>query len=451
MDSLANPELEGELLGLMLFQNSVIDTVCDIVTEASFSEAVHSRIFMVTSREYMAGNPVNPVTLKPYFDNDEDLKRLGGVSYLMQLSANVSLTPASDLAKQIERLAKRRKMRDGLRVASGLCEDISSEMRDILECADEAVSDTTRATIHQPSGAECFDEMIAGLNSREGGVTANIEQFDSLLGPVKPHQLVILAARPGMGKTAVALSYGLRAAQNGHGVLFVSLEMSSAELATRMAADLCFDQEVDLPFHAVRDGTLNATQRDWVGRARDFIADLPFQVIDTGSLSVSRLDSLVRRHARKMAANGQKLELVIVDYLQLLQADRRGGSNYERISEVSMAMKAIAKDNAVGIMALAQLSRAVEQRDDKRPMLSDLRDSGQIEQDADAVMFLLRNEYYLRQIEPEPHDENFGKWQMLMAEAKDRIEFILAKRRNGTTGSATGAFHGAYQAVRGLS
>lgn len=272
--------------------------------------------------------------------------------------------------------------------------------------------------------------------------------LDDLLGPIKPKQLVILAARPGMGKTATAISYAQGAAQLGHGVLFVSLEMSSTELAGRMVSDLCHDQEIDLPYNAVRDGTLNRAQRDWIGRAREFAGELPFQVVDTGSLTVSRLSMLVRSHQRRMKAKGQELQLVVIDYLQLLQGDRRA-SAYERISEISMGLKALAKDTGVGIMALAQLSRAVEQREDKRPMLSDLRDSGQIEQDADAVLFLLREEYYLWQEQREPHDPKFGDWQVAMADARNRIEFILAKRRNGTTGSAMGSFHGAYQAVRG--
>lgn len=447
-DPLANPEVEAELLGLMMFQNGVIDTVADLVDASAFSVGVHGRIFDAAAREYMAGNPANPLTLKGYFEQDEELTGLGGAAYLMKLSGMASLTAAPDLARQISRLAKRRAMRDGLAAASASCADFNVELSEIIDAADSAVAGQASTALHQPTGAECFDEMIAALNSKERGVTGGIDRLDALLGPIKPKQVVICAARPGMGKTAVALSYGLRAAQRGHGVLFVSLEMSSPELATRMAADLCFDQDVDLPFNAIRDGDLNATQREWISKARGFIADLPFQVIDTGSLSVSRLAMLVRRHARRMAARGQKLELVIVDYLQLLQADRRGGSNYERISEVSVAMKAMAKDNGVGVLALAQLSRAVEQRDDKRPMLSDLRDSGQIEQDADAVLFLLRAEYYLRQSEPEPSHKDYGDWQIAMADARNKIEFILAKRRNGTTGSAIGDFHGAYQAVR---
>ena len=449
MADLFNLELEAELLSLLLFDNQLVEAVTDLVRAEDFAAPHHARIFDAIAAEVNQGNLANAVTLKPYFDNEADTKAFGGFGYLGQLSGMMSVSSATDLAKQLSRLGRRRIMQDGLRQASDACGDIATDLTAIMDMADNALSEQSRNTIHQPTGAEAIGELIADLGSKVRGVKCGqINELDNLLGPVKPAQLVVLAARPGMGKTAVALSYGLGAAQKGHGTLFVSLEMSSRELAGRMVADLCFDQDVDLPYNAVRDGALNAEQRDWIGRAQEFAKELPFQVIDTGSLSIARLGMLVRAHQRRMKAKGRKLELVIVDYLQLLQGDRRA-SAYERISEVSMGLKALAKDCGVGIIALAQLSRAVEQRDDKRPQLSDLRDSGQIEQDADAVLFLLREEYYLRQAEPEPYDANYGDWQCAMADAKDRIEFILAKRRNGTTGTAVGAFHGAYQAVRG--
>lgn len=447
--SLANPELEAELLGQLLFDNKLVEAVADHVDAAAFSVSVHGRIFETILSEVHQGNLANAVTLKPYFDGDEQINAMGGTVYLMQLSALASLNSIVDLAKQVSRLARRRAMQEGLHAASLDCSDMDVSLAAIMDRADAALSEQSKETIHQPTGADCIGELLAGFDSKVKGVKCgSIPPLDDLLGPIKPKQLVILAARPGMGKTATAISYAQGAAQLGHGVLFVSLEMSSTELAGRMVSDLCHDQEIDLPYNAVRDGTLNRAQRDWIGRAREFAGELPFQVVDTGSLTVSRLSMLVRSHQRRMKAKGQELQLVVIDYLQLLQGDRRA-SAYERISEISMGLKALAKDTGVGIMALAQLSRAVEQREDKRPMLSDLRDSGQIEQDADAVLFLLREEYYLWQEQREPHDPKFGDWQVAMADARNRIEFILAKRRNGTTGSAMGSFHGAYQAVRG--
>lgn len=250
--------------------------------------------------------------------------------------------------------------------------------------------------------------------------------------------------------TAVAISYAIGAARRGHGVLFISLEMSSHELGMRMASDLCFDlgEHDRVPFAAIQSGTINDRQRDAIRRARGYVADLPLFVVDAGSMTIGRLNMLVRRYARRLEAKGQKLELVIVDYLQLLHPDQRHRSAYENVSEVSRGLKACAKENGVGVFALAQLSREVEKREDKRPMLSDLRDSGQIEQDADGVLFLLRQEYYLLKNEPDPGSDKHETWRNLLERNRGKIEFIVAKRRNGVEGYSAGRFFGPYQAVR---
>jgi replicative DNA helicase len=218
-----------------------------------------------------------------------------------------------------------------------------------------------------------------------------------------------------MGKTAFSSSYALGAARSGHGVVFVSLEMSRDQLAHRMIADVAFDdQQNRVPYSAIQKRDLNRWQRETVNSVAKYIAGLPLHIVDAASMTVGRLDAVVRSHKRKMAARGQKLELVIVDYLQLLHPTTRKASAYEAISEVSRTLKQIAKAHDVAVMALAQLSRSVEQRPDKRPMLSDLRDSGQIEQDADAVMFLYREEYYVMQQEPRDDPDKHEDWKARM-------------------------------------
>lgn len=249
--------------------------------------------------------------------------------------------------------------------------------------------------------------------------------------------------------TAVALSYSIGAAMNGHGVLYVSLEMSSAELGARMAADLCFNGRDGVYFSDIINRRVKPADRERLKIAQGMASDLPLAVIDAGSLHVNRLGAIVRRQARRFAARGEKLSLVVVDYLQLLSADKGKGA-YEAVSQISRALKALAKEQDIPVLALAQLSREVEKRTDRRPQLSDLRDSGQIEQDADTVMFLLRNEYYLRKEQPEMTSPDYMKWEQAMQDHAGKIEFICAKRRNGETGKALGAFHGAFQAVRGL-
>jgi replicative DNA helicase len=291
---------------------------------------------------------------------------------------------------------------------------------------------------------------LAGLEGGISGVTSQrIEAVDELLGPLEPKSLTIVAARPGMGKTAFSSSYALGAARAGHGVLFVSLEMSRDQLAGRMIADVAFDDaDARIPYTAIQRRNLNDWQRARARQVAGWIGELPLTIVDAGSLTVGRLDMLIRRNRRRMAARGKSLDLVVVDYLQLLNPDHRAKSAYEATSEVSKRMKAMAKDHEVAIMALAQLSRSVEQRQDKRPLLSDLRDSGQIEQDADAVLFLMREEYYLMQTEPQNDPEAHERWEAKLERCRGTIDFIVAKQRHGTTGTARGRFFGPYQAVR---
>jgi replicative DNA helicase len=246
----------------------------------------------------------------------------------------------------------------------------------------------------------------------------------------------------------VALSYGRGVASAGDGVLFVSHEMNRRQLAGRLAAELCFDRE-RVPYHAIRDRRLNDADKRRVVEAWSAIKALPMAIADKVDPSTGALASLVRSQARRFAARGQKLRLVIVDYLQLMRPSTPTHSRYEIITEVSIALKKIATDNDVAVMALAQLSREVEKRHDKRPDLADLKESGQIEQDADSVVFLHRPEYYLAKSRPPEHDEKYPAWERDMEAERGRIEFILAKQRHGAVGVSVGTFYGVYQAVRG--
>lgn len=253
-----------------------------------------------------------------------------------------------------------------------------------------------------------------------------------------------------MGKTAVALSYSIGAARSGFNVLFVSLEMSAAQLMQRAASDVLFDSDNPIPYSAIRDGNFDsdhAKRRVW--ETTRIFDTLPLSIIDAGALTVGRLNMIVQRHKRKLEARGESLDLVVVDYLQLLHPDRRGMSRYEQVTEVSMMLKSMAKVQGIGVLALAQLSREVEKRPDKRPQLSDLRDSGQIEQDADSIMFLYREAYYLQAALPSETDVNFDTMKAALAAVRDDIDIIIAKRRDGETGSDKAMFNGFYQAVRG--
>lgn len=453
MTVLANEEAEFLLLGSLMVTPGAFDRVADMIASDDFALGFHARMFEIIAREVAAGHPVNPMAMRTFVQGDPEMEALGGVPYLARLTGNplISMFPLEETAHQLRELAERRRMMAGLATAADACADMNIPTSEIIAHADAAISTERDQGISEVTGGQAFDELIRSFDDKMPGVQCQvIPELDELLGSIRPKQLVIAAGRPGMGKTALALSYALGAAEAGHGVLYVSLEMSATELAARMASDLCFQGEGRGVFYSnIRDGDLLPWQALEVRKAQAKAHNLPFAVVDAGSLTIGKLNRIVRRHARRFVAMGYKLELVVVDYLQLMSPDSKGRSAYEAVSEVSRGLKAMAKDNGIGIMALAQLSRSVETRPDKRPQLSDLRDSGQIEQDADAVLFLRREEYYQKQDEPDELDPTYVNWKMKMDEVKGDIEFILAKRRNGETGNALGRFHGAYQAVRG--
>jgi replicative DNA helicase len=446
----ANIEAEAALLGGLMANSKLIDGVADTVAADDFFEPLHGRVFSAIVGLASAGKLANPVTLRPYFETDPEMAELGGPAYLAQLTGSgAAVIGARDFAAQVKELAQRRRFVEGLTETIAAADDYQTSLEDLSARADAAISDARDSAedAGEYSGAEALGLVIDGFDEPVMGTLCGvIPSMDSLLGPMRPTHMVVGAGRPGMGKTATAISYALGAAEKGHGVLFISLEMDAEQLGERMAADLCLSSRI--PYESIRDRTLTAQQRMEVCRARDRISAMPLQILDKQGLRLSRLRTLVRRWARRFAARGHKLELVIVDYLQLLRADRNM-DRYEAVSEISRTLKEIAKEQRLAVFALAQLSRKVEERADKRPMLSDLRESGQIEQDADAVLFFLRQEYYLQNSEPDPGSPDHGKWEEALRKCQARIEFICAKRRNGQAGSRVGEFLGAFQAVRG--
>jgi replicative DNA helicase len=393
---------------------------------------------------------VTPVTLKPYFEADPALIELGGIGYLVKITDLLAPGAILGHVPQLKEMAARRALVDALQDAADFACDMNNTRESIISAVDAAIvpEEGADSGIVQISAHDAFWEMVKEGDNRDPGVTApNMPSFNEAMGPARPHHLCILAGRPGMGKTCAAMSYALSAAQDGNGVLFVSLEMSRTELMQRAAADLIFDGEFGVPYSAIRDSNLTDNARRRMHDCGHALRDLPFNIIDAGSLTIGRLAMLVRRYKRRMEAKGTPLRLVVVDYLQLVRPDHRTSGPVEAVSEVSRGLKAIAKTHDVAVMALAQLNRSVEQRDDKRPKLSDLRDSGQIEQDADAVVFLYRDHYYLKMAGPGTSGE--AVWLETLDACQHDIDFICAKRRNGEARAVKGQFFGAYQAVRG--
>lgn len=448
--STINIEAESSVIAAMLQVNQNIEFAADMLRPEMFYLPTHALMFETIIRLSAKGT-VTPVTLRPYLEDDAGFHEMGGNNYLAGLGANaIGILAFSGLVRQVRELYQRRMLIAGLHEGISLCSDPSADLEKTIATVDAALAVDHADDVSESTSKQCFDELFASFQEEVFGVTCDrIPSIDKLIGPARPKQLIIIAARPGIGKTAVALSYAIGAAQRDHGVMFISLEMSSVELTARMGADLCFTGESGIPFARIRDNRLSADERQQLHFAGQRFANHPFHLVDAGSLTVGRVRRLVRRHKRRMEAQGHKLELVVIDYLQLLSPDQRARSAYEAISEISRTLKQIAKDENVAIIALAQLSREVEKRPDKRPQLSDLRDSGQIEQDADTVLFLTRQEYYHRMNEPHPDSLEWPQWKSTLEGMQGEIEFICAKRRNGRTGSTKGLFAGAYQAVRG--
>lgn len=445
---LGNATAEAALCGAMMMEGKVIDQIADVVAAEDFSDEFFGHLFSTIVREHSLGRTATPVTLRAYY-KDEDW----GVLANLTGGSPAGIIGAKDIARQIADLGKRRRLIESLTDTIASARQAATPVEDVIASVEVAVSVATRSSegTHEPSASEAATEGLRSIESGDPGMMSGIEAIDTAIGAIRAKNLAILAGRPGMGKTAVALSYALGAARNGIGVLFVSLEMSAEELGQRLLSDMTYDDEhgVGVPYDAIVNGRIDRNQMRMLMGARDQLESLPFRIVDTGGLKMGRLSTIVRRWRRRFAAKGQTLGLVVVDYLQLLHTDQRTSGRYETITEISMGLKELAKVQQVGVLALAQLSRKVEERHDKRPMLSDLRDSGQIEQDADIILFLLREEYYLRKAEPHPHAPEYHDWSNSLAAVEGKIEFICAKRRKGAERTTTGRFYGAYQAVRG--
>lgn len=447
---IGNVEAEVAVIAVMLCESKAIDSMADKLRPEDFADQFLGFMYGTIVREHSLGRSLNPITIRPFIEGEPAFEHLGGKRWLAGLGAMQGLLMgASEFAAQIAEMAQRRRLVEGLRATIAMAADFDQPIDSLVATADNAITEAREGEGDRSeySASQCLKTVIDGFDKPITGAECGvIPSMDKLLGPLRPGQFIVGAGRPGMGKTATAISYALGAAARGHGTLFVSMEMSAEELGERMAADLCLEKRI--PYERIRDRTLDAEQKREVCRAHDRVAALPLEIVDKAALKLGQLRTRVRRWVRRFAARGIKLELVIVDYLQLLRGDRQM-DRFELVGEISRTLKEIAKEHGLAVLALAQLSRAVEARSDKRPQLSDLKESGQIEQDADAVLFFLRDEYYLRAAEPLVGDPKRDEWETRLQKCQGRIEFILAKRRNGPTGSAIGDFLYHFQAVRG--
>ncbi|ARE39984.1 Replicative DNA helicase [Rhodovulum sp. P5] len=457
-----NIEAEQQLLGAILTNNDVFDRIAAIVGPHHFYEPVHSRIFEIAATRIQKNALASPVTLKAFMEDDEGLKELGGPAYLARLAgAAISTFAARDYARMIYDLAIRRELillgRDISDKAAKV--DISSEPKAQIVEAEQALyklGEQGQAESGFQSFLSAVTDAVQVANAayqREGqlsGLSTGLTDLDRKLGGLHRSDLLILAGRPSMGKTSLATniafniarayrkglkSDGTEGAVDGGVVGFFSLEMSAEQLAARVLSEAS-----EVPSEQVRRGDMTEGEfRRFVQAAKDLEAS-PLFIDDTPALPISQLAARARRLKRTHG-----LDVLMVDYLQLVRPASAKDSRVNEVSEITQGLKAIAKELDIPVVALSQLSRQVESRDDKRPQLSDLRESGSIEQDADVVMFVFREEYYKEREKPGDHDlEAMAKWQEQMEAVHGKAEVIIGKQRHGPIGTVELSFEGRF-------
>ncbi len=460
-----NIEAEAALLGALMIDNRIAEDIQLKLKPEHFHEPVHGRIYEAILRLLDKNMVANPVTLRPMFEADESMKLLGGPAYLARLTGNgAALIGARDFATQIFDLALLRALvsvgRDMVDHALdtreavdplGQIEEAEVALYKVSEGGGEAggvvsFKDATKAAL-------IMAERALNSGGHLSGITTGLESLNAKTGGMHRSDLVIIAGRPGMGKSALATNIAYSAAARwlrdqedgiapeksvGAKVALFNLEMSADQVATRVLSE-----QSGISAENLRMGKISQQDFRNLARAAGDLETLPLFIDDTAGLTIAALRTRARRLKRRHG-----IGMIIVDYLQLLSGTGRGGSEnrVQEISEISRGLKTLAKELDVPVIALAQLSRAVEQREDKRPMLSDLRESGSIEQDADIVMFIYREEYYLRDPgTPKEGDDAkvwdaHAKWQSKMEEVFGMSELIIAKQRHGSTGSVKLAF-----------
>ena len=458
----SNLAAEQALLGALLANNKAFERVGEYLAPEHFADPVHGRIFQAIKRRVEAGQLADAVTLRAEFEHSGLLDEVGGPAYLAQLlSAMVGVINAGEYGQVIYDAWLRRQLVDLGEVVVNRAFGAEAELdaKAQLESAEQALFDLAKEGGAGEGGFLTFERALTlAVHQAEkafttpGGVSGlptGLRDLDNKTGGLHPSDLLIIAGRPGMGKTALAtkIAFGaakavLRSAQEADpnavpkgGVALFSLEMSADQLATRLLAE-----ESRISGDRIRRGEISQRDFDRFLEVSRELASLPLHIDDTPAISISALRTRCRRLQRTKG-----LDLIVVDYLQLMRpaAGTRTESRVLEISMITQGLKALAKELSVPVIALSQLSRAVESREDKRPQLSDLRESGSIEQDADVVMFVYRDEYYLMQRAPKElsfdNVEKFqgavDKWQKDMEMAHNKAELIIAKQRHGPTGT----------------
>ena len=455
-------EAEQQLLGAILTNNDLFDRVAQILRAEHFYDPVHARIFETAAARIAKNNLASPVTLKAFLEDDAGLAELGGPAYLMRLvGAAISSFAVRDYAEMIYDLAIRRELIDvGNEIAAKAARvEVQSEPKEQIVEAEQKLY----ALAEQGQTEQGFQSFLTAVTDavkvanaayqREGGlagVSTGLIDMDKKLGGLHRSDLLILAGRPSMGKTSLATnvafniaraykkgitSSGEEGAVDGGVVGFFSLEMSAEQLASRILSEVA-----EIPSNQIRRGDFTEGEFRRIVDAAKELEAAPLFIDDTPALPISQLAARARRLKRTHG-----LDALFVDYLQLVRGTGRSENRVNEISEITMGLKAIAKELDIPVVALSQLSRQVENREDKRPQLSDLRESGSIEQDADVVMFVFREEYYKEREKPGDHElDKMAIWQEEMERLHGKAEVVIGKQRHGPIGTVELSFEGQF-------
>ena len=457
----SNIEAEQALLGSILVNNDIIDEISNLIKSQIFYDPSHIKIFEVIKSLNNKGMIANPITLKNYFEKDNILSEVGGTEYLVKLTRfSGSAKQAIDYAKIIHEMYLRRELvliSDKLSTDTFNASDDEQSAENIIEDTEKSLfSLAERGSFSQSfiQFNKALDQTIEmatmAMQSDQGivGVPTGLSDLDEKLGGLHKSDLIILAGRPSMGKTALATNIAYNAAynilkkQDKSSVAFFSLEMSSEQLSTRILSEQAKIRSDDIRRGKVSEEEINR----YIETSRN-IYNLPLYIDETPAITIATLSNRARRIKRLFG-----LSLIVVDYIQLMRSSsNKNDGRVQEISEITQGLKALAKELSVPVLALSQLSRAVEQRDDKQPQLADLRESGSIEQDADVVMFVYREAYYLERKQPKLGSIEHAEWQSKMNDVNGLADIILGKQRHGPTGTIKVEFEGIYTKFKDLS
>jgi len=455
-----NIEAEQAVIGSILVSNDIYDEISPLVDSKKFFDPIHTKIYEIIEKLINKGLLANPITLKNHFENNEGLKELGGQEYLIKITKfSTSTKQAIDYANIVQEMHIRREL---IKISESVLDQASSNT-EVSNSGEEIIQNTEKSLFDlaerghfnqsvvkfESALKQTIDMAKSAYKNEEGivGVPTGLTDLDSRLGGLHKQDLIIIAGRPSMGKTALATNIAFHAAKNiekkGHKstVAFFSLEMSSEQLSTRILSE-----QSKIKSNDIRRGKVTEKEFEQFIETSKNIFDLPLYIDETPAITIAAISNRARRIKRLFG-----LELIVVDYIQLMRSvGRKEFNRVQEISEITQGLKALAKELDVPVLALSQLSRQVEQRDNKKPQLSDLRESGSIEQDADVVMFVYREAYYLENKEPTLGSIEHAEWQTKMDEISTLAEIMIGKQRHGPTGNVKVEFEAMYTKFKDL-